>query len=340
MSSLIVEISRIEQVLPHPSADRLELAHIKGWQCVIPRGKYAAGDLVTYVPIDSVLPVELSERLGVTKYLSKGRVRCARLRGEPSFGLIFDRENPADEVGVDVAERYGITRYLPPKAIVTGDAEQSHPLFVSYTEIENMRNFPAAMHDGEEVVAAEKIHGANCRVAIITDDGRKIRMGGSKSVRRKEPAPERLGDDLYWFPHSLPAVERLLQTLAEKHRQVILFGEVYGRVQSLRYGEKDLAYRAFDLMLDGRYVDYDVFALACREFGVQTAPLIYRGPFSLARIAEMAEGQSALPGADHIREGVVVRPAVERTDPRLGRVILKYVGNGYLFSGASDTTDV
>ena len=73
MSSLIVEVSRIERVLPHANADALELAHIKGWQCVVPKGRYTAGDLVTYVPVDAVLPAELSERLGVTKYLSRGR---------------------------------------------------------------------------------------------------------------------------------------------------------------------------------------------------------------------------------------------------------------------------
>ena len=47
MSSLIVEVCRIDKVLPHSNADVLELAHIKGWQCVAPKGKYAAGALVT-----------------------------------------------------------------------------------------------------------------------------------------------------------------------------------------------------------------------------------------------------------------------------------------------------
>lgn len=47
MSSLIVEVSRIEQIAPHPNADKLELAQIKGWQCVVPRAKYRAGDLVS-----------------------------------------------------------------------------------------------------------------------------------------------------------------------------------------------------------------------------------------------------------------------------------------------------
>jgi hypothetical protein len=38
---------------------------------------------------------------------------------------------------------------------------------------------------------------------------------------------------------------------------------------------------------------------------------------------------------------VVVRPAVERTDPKVGRVILKYLSEEYLFAkGVSDTHDV
>jgi hypothetical protein len=38
---------------------------------------------------------------------------------------------------------------------------------------------------------------------------------------------------------------------------------------------------------------------------------------------------------------VVVKPMVERTDPKIGRVILKYVGDTYLFGDSiSDTQDV
>ena len=78
MSSLIVEVSKIQKVLPHPNAERLELAHVKGWQCVVPKSRYAPGNLVTYIPPDSVLPAELSDRLGITKYLSNGAGVAAR----------------------------------------------------------------------------------------------------------------------------------------------------------------------------------------------------------------------------------------------------------------------
>ena len=164
-------------------------------------GPYAAGDLVTYVPVDAVLPPELSGRLGVTKYLSKGRVRCARLRGEPSFGLIMDREDASWAEGTDVAAVYGITKYVPPLRPSAGDAESAHPLFVGYTEVENLRNFPSAFAEGEPVVATEKVHGTNCRVGLV--DGEL--MAGSMGVRRKRPAGEALASSTYWFPTTLPA---------------------------------------------------------------------------------------------------------------------------------------
>ena len=36
MSTFRVEAVTIDKIFPHPNADRLELAQIKGWQCAIP----------------------------------------------------------------------------------------------------------------------------------------------------------------------------------------------------------------------------------------------------------------------------------------------------------------
>lgn len=340
MSTLIVEVCRIDRVLPHPGADLLELAHIKGWQCVVPRGKYAAGSRVTYVPIDSVLPVELSDRLGVTKYLSAGRVRCARLRGEPSFGLVMDLEDESWAEGTDVRERYGITKYVPPLRPTAGDADEPHPLFVSYTDVENLRNFPGVLVEGEDVVATEKLHGTNCRVGVIEG----VPMAGSMEVRRKRPGDEAaLANSTYWFPTTVPGVRALLDELAKSHRQVILFGEVFGsKVQNLHYGKRgEFGFAAFDLLIDGRYLDAPDFASACAAHGVPTAPVVYRGPYALDAIKAVSGGPTTLAGGAHIREGVVVRPTRERTDPKVGRVILKYLSDEYLFAkGITDTDDV
>jgi hypothetical protein len=57
---------------------------------------------------------------------------------------------------------------------------------------------------------------------------------------------------------------------------------------------------------------------------------------------EVSNGKSTLPGADNIREGVVTRPVVERRDPKLGRVVLKFIGTDYELSKHKDkdTTDL
>ncbi len=41
----------------------------------------------------------------------------------------------------------------------------------------------------------------------------------------------------------------------------------------------------------------------------------------------------------HIREGLVVRPLQEQTDPKIGRVLLKYVSDSYLFGEKTDHTN-
>lgn len=339
MSSLIVPVTTIEALTPHNNADSLELAQVLGWQLVVRKGEYQVGDRIVYFPIDTLLPLELSDRLGVTKYLSKQRIRCAKLRGEPSFGLAVrpDQDWP---VGENVAEFYGARKYEPPVRVTAGDAEVAHPLFVAYTEIENMRNFPDTFDNGESVMLSEKIHGTCCGIGSIEGE----LMADSRQVRRKRPAEDRFASSTYWYPFGLEPVRTLVEELACEHRQVILFGEVYGsKIQSFHYGLRGvLGFRAFDLLLDGHYIDWPDFLGLCAKYGVETVPALATIPFDLAEVKRYSEGKTQLMETTnaHIREGVVVRPVRERHDPRVGRVILKYVSDSYLFGKKSDYTDI
>ena len=180
---------------------------------------------------------------------------CAASR-RSAFSI--DVEDPAWTEGQDVKAYYGITKYIPPLKPTAGDAAPPHPLFVEYTDIENLRNFPDVLDEGEEVIVTEKIHGTNARVGLIEGEW----MAGSMSVRRQSPeAPEQWAQSTYWFALSLPPVRALLEDLGAQHRQVILFGEVYGsKIQDLHYGCKGtLGFRAFDLLVDGKYLDADAF---------------------------------------------------------------------------------
>lgn len=334
MSSTVVLVKKIDRIQPHPNADRLDLAIVGGWQCVVPKGKYAGGQLVTYIPPDSVLPDALAEQYGVAKYLSKGRVRATKLRGEPSFGLVVD---PVGDEGDNVANQLGITKYQPPMKFHAGETEPQHPMFTEYTDLENLRHYPEVLEYGEEVAVTEKIHGTNCRIGYVRDDeGAWKQVAGSRTMQRTHTE-----GSIYWHPWGVESVQAMLSDLRERaHVNAILFGEVYGKVQGMRYGLPNaIAFRAFDAMIDGKYLNYHDFVSICLKHGVETAPRLFVGAYELATIAQLSKGPSTIPGADHIREGVVVRPTKERTNPKTGRVILKYVSDDYLcgeYDGASE----
>lgn len=327
MSKLIVEVCTIDDVRPHTNADALELCVVKGWQCVTQKGLRKKGDKIVYVPADTLMPVELSDKMGITKYLSKGRVRCAKLRGEPSFGVIMEAE-PGWEVGRDVAEHFGLTKYVPPLRATAGDAETPHPLMQKYTEIENLRNFPDVFVPDEEVVLTEKLHGTNCKIGMIEGEW----MAGSMEVRRKRPEEDKLAGSIYWMPYLIEGVRTFVENAAAAGaKQVLVFGEVYGKVQNLSYDKPgSLGFAAFDILIDGKYLGYPEFKRMCRVHGIPTVPEIAVGPFALEFVRGFSGGNTTIAGATHIREGVVVRPLHERTHPKVGRVIMKYISDQYL----------
>lgn len=375
MSSLIIEVCQIDDVLPHSGADRLQLAIIKGWQCVIKTNEFTKGQKVIYCPPDSVIPTEVAKKFDKEAYLgSGGRVKVVKLRGEASFGLILPCENDKWSIGKDVADIYGITKYVPQVRMVGGknssktSAAPKHPLWQRYTEIEHLRNYPDIIPVGQEVIVLEKIHGHNQSTCIL--DGQVVI--GSRNLNRKEPTytkelPRSWFDrifkgrpfdkydyvqvvdeaakfvDGFWMPYTHEGVKDMLKILSESHRQVQLFSEVYGPVQGLNYGSPEkLEFRAFDLLLDGRYAGYDYFSALCRGFDIPTAPVLYRGPYSFAAVKAASNGQTLINAAGHMREGGVVKCVNEFSHPKVGRAIFKCIGDEYYLAtyGKNPPTDV
>ena len=342
MSTVQITITTIDSISDHSNADALELAQIGGWQCVVPKGEYQKGDKIVYFPPDTLLPTKWTDHFGVTKYCppSNGmqRIHRTRLRGEPSFGLVVKPEKdwPVD---TDVTEYYEAEKYEPPvKVSLGGNAAPEDPTVPKYTDIENLRKYTRVFTYGEEVIATEKIHGTNVRIAKVNG----VRKAGSRKHMRGEP--ENYNSSPYWFPWSIPEIKAMLDGLSEEHNEVVVYGETFGRIQSLRYNcPNGMDFRVFDIMINGKWVDYDNCVAICEKYGVKMVPLIARTPYSLEAIAKLSEGQTKVNDAEHFREGVVVKPVHERIDPKIGRVILKYISDTYLMSKHGmkhDTTDV
>jgi len=361
-TTVTVLIAEITNIRPHPGADKLELCDVNGWQLVIGKGKYTDRSKIVYITIDSLIPKVWSDLWGVTNYLkgaNKDRVGQVKLRGEPSFGLAVDIPEELTlmgraQIGENVADFFGITKYEPPVKMrsSSGDADSPNPLIQKYTDIDNLRNYPKVFNDGEEVIATEKCHGTNCKLGYI--DGTEV--ASSMAIPRKRPfikvddtiipceltSPE-VRNSTYWFPWSIESVRTMLKDLYEqtKAKQILLYGEVFGGSiqKGHSYGHPtDIAFMAFDLLVDGRYYNYDDFHSICSKYGVPMCPVLYRGPYSIEAIKLVSGGKSTLDNTT-VREGVVVQPVIERPHPKVGRLKMKYVSDDYLFGVQDDATD-
>jgi hypothetical protein len=169
-------------------------------------------------------------------------------------------------------------------------------------------------------------------------------MAGSHGLRRKKPEDKDMERNTYWYPLTLPSIRNLLLTIGQDAKQVILFGEVFGIVQKkYNYGIKNgIGFRAFDLLVDGKYADQEMFLTLCRLHGVETVPTFNNMSYDYDNIINSVEkiSKESLLSPEHPMEGVVIKPIKERYDHKVGRVILKYLTNTYLFDkGKSDYTD-
>ena len=89
-----VNVEMIEDIQPHPNADRVEFAIIKGWTCIVPKGEYIAGDIVIFIPPESVLPPKFIEKFDIRYLKNKhGRVGVVKLRGYYSEGIIVPNDD-------------------------------------------------------------------------------------------------------------------------------------------------------------------------------------------------------------------------------------------------------
>jgi len=344
VSTHVVEV--VPVVLePHPNADSLSLVKIYGWQVCTKTADWQPGQLGAYIQPDSIVDVTRPEFSWLARNpedVKPHRVRVIRLRKSLSQGLLIPAPEGA-KVGDDVAEILGVRHYEPPTQEEldnvrgpsnSAEAYTGPQLWVPKYDIESMYRYVKLFTPGELVYVSEKLHGQNAKFMF---DGDRMWAGTRKEwVKPGMGTPWKVLADNPWvvgFCHDNPLR--------------ILFGEIFGWVQALRYGALPGEYwfRAFDV-LDGttywnptRFRDAIIPDRRVPDFGVM--------PFDFEALKLLAEGNTTLPVVGNtnkpdkkgknpipnIREGIVVKPLEERNHfdlPSDGRVILKLVSNTYL----------
>lgn len=306
------EVIKIDRVEPHPNADTLGIVKVWGYSVCVRLQDWKEGDIAVYVQPDSILP----DKPEYAFLDGKLRIKVKKLRGVVSQGLLLPA--PAGMLpGEDAAGVLGITRYEPPlPGVNTSSPDSPNPpdIICPVYDVENWYRYQYAFTEGEKVIITEKIHGASAR---FYNDGQTIHVGSRKRWV--------LNDGKNAWSQALNNCPWLVDWL-KRFSGYVVYGEIFGPIQDLKYDRKETDLRVFDVYhaKTGSFINF------CEDFtkDLLWVPVLAEGSYSDDLATAFSEGQSTLGGC--IREGVVIRSLYPSFHPEIGRKILKVVSNEYL----------
>lgn len=352
----VVKIGSIERLI---NSDHLSTTLVHGgYPVIFKTTDFKEGDLAVYIPVDSILPDRPEwEFLGNNK-----RIKAKRLRGTFSMGMLtqaqpgwVEGQNVQKELGIEKWEdegtlqlekpgqsnkrrtawenfivlccKYWFLRWLVGPAKWLNPKKDLSRYLPEYTDIEGYRKHTNLLQDGEEVVCCEKLHGSNgafvcARVGVL----RKKTF-----ILRSHHQVRKLGDGSIW---DKVAQQYDLPNKMKQYPGLAVYGEIVGNVQKgfdYGFGGK-YALKVFDVLdtKTGKYLNYQAASVIIAGLGLERVPELYKGYWG-KEVLTLANGKTTVENAKHIREGFVVKPLVER-NARIGRVILKVIGEEYLLN--------
>jgi RNA ligase (TIGR02306 family) len=348
----------IGEIRPIEGADNIELAMVGGWQAITKKGEYSVGDKVVVATTDAVIPVELSDLMGVTGYLRKGqRVRTVKLRKVYSECLLIpfkylaprSLENNVNE-GHDMMEMLGVTKYEPPVKMVEmsvgGRKIKYHqnPNFHVYHKFPNLKNVPELFNEEDKVSITRKLHGTNARYGIVRKkklsilDRIKKLFGnkwvvfdyvyGSHNVEKGSTSQGFYSTDVWRTADGDYNIQEKLWNYVKRHYTpemlgsgIVIYGEIYGHgiQKNYEYGLTDIRFAGFDVEVNGEYLPFFNERSVFEELDLPKVDILYTGPWE-KETQDSFVFNNFIEGTKVPHEGVVVK-CLSGNRHKVGKVI-------------------
>ena len=351
------------QLLPHPNAERLELARVGMHQLVVGKGNYNDGDIIIFAPERSILPDNLKGEYINTdtgkSYLTgpdSNRVKSVNLRGELSEGATIPVSyvlanvpewNSIEDIplDIDISEKLGITKYEPPlPSTMNGILAHQDSLHfeapISHHDVEGFKKFKDEFLDTDICFAVEKLNGSQFN-AFFSKTG-EIGVS-SKGYNSRDLVIERSEKNLYWQAlENSGLIDFVKCTILEANApelyksDVQLMGEVIPCQKNFSYGQTKPTLKLFRLKVNG--YEYSIPELE-KIYGIDWlkkywAPILYHGKFDPDIFEKLSKGMEQVSGKElHIKEGIVVSPEVPRIARRGFPLFLKVLNPKYKETG-------
>jgi RNA ligase (TIGR02306 family) len=321
MERKLASIRIISDIQPIEGADMIELSIVDGWKVVVAKNVgHKVGDMVIYCEIDSFLPIKDEfEFLRKTSYkkMSDGmegfRLKTIKMRGQVSQGLILpmsvvEYTNVQFEVGMDVTNLLGITKYEPPiPAELSGKVKGLFPSFLRKTDEERVQNLTKEYEEWRHqskhrFYVTEKLDGSSATYYI---------KDGEFGVCSRNLELLETERNTFW---NVARDLKLEEKLREFGRNLCIQGELIGEgIQGNPYKIKGHTVRFFNVFdIDSRtYYGLPMFlATMQHKLKLETVPLLTNLTMELPQTIDeclaFAEGKSQL-NSNAEREGVVIR---------------------------------
>lgn len=351
----LATIEKISEIHPIEGADAIERAVIRGWNVVIKKGEFKEGDLCVYCEIDSLMP----DRPEFEFLKPRGfRIKTIKLRGQVSQGIAFplsildfagsyyietgyltiekDGKKETIDVGSDVTDYLGVTKYDPPiPACLGGVAKGNFPSHSIKTDEERIQN----LVDNYEMyrtnftwIATEKVDGSSVTYSIWNNE-----FGvASRNLALKENET-----NSFWKVARELNIELKMRQFMLKHKleSLTIQGELLGEgIQKNKYrikGQTVRFFRVFDP------IKYEFFSgreaiNAIEEMGLEFVPIIEEDmtlPDTVQEVISLADGRSKL--YETAREGIVfvadtpIYPDIDLSKYQ-GRLSFKVISNKFI----------
>lgn len=339
----LASIQRIWKIEPIEGADRIELAHVLGWQCVVNKGQFQEMERAIYFEVDSFLPVSPEfEFLWASSYrrtdtMGEGfRLRTMKFRGQVSQGLLLPVNEfpiiPTDtEIGTDVTESLGVRKWEIEERITTGGTMiGTLPHDIPHTDETRVQAEPELIKEfaGLEYYISTKMDGSSHSVGI-DENGFHV-TGHNYEYKDDGNSP------FYEYVKGIGLQEKMEAYVSERGISTLTIqGELCAPgIQKNRLKLTKPAWYVFTIRENRKRVGLNRMLEVCKKLGLESVPIeeidinLPAKYGTVDALLERADGNYPKGGK---KEGIVIRPTEPIYCERISAALsMKVVSNKYL----------
>ncbi len=340
----LASLQKITAITPIENADRIELVHVLGWQCVAGKGEFHVGEMVVYFEIDSFLPIcDEFEFLRKTsyrndEYMGEGfKLITMKFRGEISQGLCLGIHKCPQLADVDIIEGLDVSKILGVREWETleyagsdGTIIGDRPGYIAKTDETRIQSMPGLLQEfeGKPYYISTKMDGSSHSVGI---------RDGVVSYTGHEAAFKDDGKSGFVEYIKARGIPEQMQHYMDAHNlsSLVLQGEWCGPgIQKNRLKLTKPEWFVFTTDINGKRTDLATMQEICESVNALLVPIEETGDDLTAKYPDAS---ALLARADGIgynntaREGIVIRPITPVHSQQLGGSLsMKVLNNRYL----------